>query len=78
MEDKPDLPENKLRDFIQQTDKGKWRCENNHNIKYFTECELKSITSNYKCRIGSGSFSEVFRGVLKDSCPVAVKSLLKK
>ncbi|TVU31339.1 hypothetical protein EJB05_23021, partial [Eragrostis curvula] len=73
MGDKPDLPENKLRDFIQRNDKGKWTCDNNHNIKYFTEYELKSITRNYNSKLGNGAFGEVFKGVLRDGRPVAVK-----
>uniref|UniRef100_A0A0E0B7S8 Serine-threonine/tyrosine-protein kinase catalytic domain-containing protein n=1 Tax=Oryza glumipatula TaxID=40148 RepID=A0A0E0B7S8_9ORYZ len=52
MEDKLGLPENKLRDFIQGADKAKWIAKNNHNIKYFTEDDIKRTTSNYSTSLG--------------------------
>ncbi|TVU31346.1 hypothetical protein EJB05_23028, partial [Eragrostis curvula] len=67
MEDELDLPENKLRDFIQHSNKEKWRCDNNHNIK--------AITNNYSIEIGSGAFGNVYRGDLRDGHPVAVKKI---
>lgn len=85
--EKNDLPENKFRDFIQHNNKAKWSCENNHNITYFTEDEIRAMTKNYSTKIGSGAFGDVYRGAQKDGQLVAVKrnirattkrSLLKK
>lgn len=72
MEYELDLPENNLQYFIQHN-KAKWTCDNNHNIKYFTEDEIRIITSSYDTKIGGGAFGDVYRGVLSDGRLVAVK-----
>ncbi|KAF8783685.1 hypothetical protein HU200_000379 [Digitaria exilis] len=48
----------------------------NHNIKIFTEDDIKRITSNYRTPIGKGGFGEVYRGILDDDC-VAVKRYIR-
>ncbi|RCV38554.1 hypothetical protein SETIT_8G151900v2 [Setaria italica] len=46
----------------------------NHNIKIFTEDEIKRMTRNYSTAIGKGGFGEVYRGLLDDNHDlVAVK-----
>jgi hypothetical protein len=61
-----ELLENKLTDFIHDNEKAKWRPINNHNIKEFTEDEIKSITKNHSTPIGKGDFGHVYQGVLDD------------
>jgi predicted unusual protein kinase regulating ubiquinone biosynthesis (AarF/ABC1/UbiB family) len=68
-----ELPKNKLTGFIQGNEKAKWRPINNHNIKEFTEDEIKSITNNYRTPVGKGGFGQVYQGVLDDGSKVAVK-----
>ncbi|GJN38944.1 hypothetical protein PR202_gb28026 [Eleusine coracana subsp. coracana] len=50
-----------------------WIAHNNHNIRYFKEEEIRVITNNYSTILGKGAFGEVYRGVLEDTSPVAVK-----
>uniref|UniRef100_A0A0D9XT70 Protein kinase domain-containing protein n=1 Tax=Leersia perrieri TaxID=77586 RepID=A0A0D9XT70_9ORYZ len=51
-----------------------WNVDSNHNIKIFTEDEIKRITSNYSTPIGNGGFGDVFKGVIDDEHDlVAVK-----
>lgn len=69
-----ELPENKLTDFIQGNEMAKWKPVNNHNIKKFTEDDIKRITNNCSTLIGKGGFGEVYQGVLDDN-HVAVKIL---
>uniref|UniRef100_A0A0D9XT62 Protein kinase domain-containing protein n=1 Tax=Leersia perrieri TaxID=77586 RepID=A0A0D9XT62_9ORYZ len=71
-----ELPESKLRDFIQSDDKAKWRADNNHNIMRFTGDEIKRITNNYSTVIGKGGFGQVYKGVLDDNRVVAVKKYI--
>ncbi|WVZ91560.1 hypothetical protein U9M48_037712 [Paspalum notatum var. saurae] len=66
-------PENELRGYIQDNGKPMWTTHNNHNIRYFTEEEIKIITRNYNTLIGKGAFGEVYKGVLDDYSSVAVK-----
>ncbi|WVZ91050.1 hypothetical protein U9M48_037273 [Paspalum notatum var. saurae] len=68
-----DLPENKLRGYIQDNGKPMWTAHNNHNIRYFREEEIRIITSNYSTLLGKGAFGEVYKGVLDDNSSVAVK-----
>uniref|UniRef100_J3L0Q5 Protein kinase domain-containing protein n=1 Tax=Oryza brachyantha TaxID=4533 RepID=J3L0Q5_ORYBR len=49
------------------------RVENNYSLRYFTENEVRHITNGYGVMLGKGSFGEVYKGVLDDQCPVAVK-----
>uniref|UniRef100_A0ACD5VEJ3 Uncharacterized protein n=1 Tax=Avena sativa TaxID=4498 RepID=A0ACD5VEJ3_AVESA len=48
---------------------------NNDDLINFTEVEIRRITDNYNTLIGRGAFAEVYRGVLDDGSPVAVKIL---
>ncbi|WVZ91552.1 hypothetical protein U9M48_037705 [Paspalum notatum var. saurae] len=66
-------PENALRGYIQDNGKPMWTTHNNHNIRHFTEEEIKIITRNYNTPIGKGAFGEVYKGVLDDHNSVAVK-----
>ncbi|XP_052134012.1 uncharacterized protein LOC127752646 [Oryza glaberrima] len=77
MGDKLDLPENILRDYIPDIDKVKWILDNNHNITYFTEDDIRRITSNYKTKLGTGAFGEVYEGVLGEDRLVAVKRYIQ-
>lgn len=47
------------------------------NVKFFTYHELEIATRNFhpENKIGEGGFGSVYKGVLKDDTPVAVKSL---
>ncbi|KAL6906518.1 hypothetical protein ACP4OV_004119 [Aristida adscensionis] len=68
-----DLPESELREYIHDKGKPMWTVHNNHKIKCFKEDEIRIITSNYTTLLGKGAFGEVYRGVLDDNSPVAVK-----
>ncbi|CAN6337778.1 unnamed protein product [Urochloa humidicola] len=70
-----ELSENKLTDFIRKSEKAKWRPINNHNINNFTEDEIQQITNSYSTVIGEGGFGQVYKGVLDDGIPVAVKKV---
>lgn len=77
MGDKIDLPENILRDYIPDVDKVKWIPDNNHNITYFTEDDIKRITNNYSTKLGKGAYGEVYKGVIGDNRFVAVKKFIR-
>ncbi|CAN6337779.1 unnamed protein product [Urochloa humidicola] len=70
-----ELPENKLTDLIESSEKAKWRPVNNHNVKNFTEDDIKRFTKSYSTVIGEGGFGQVYKGDLDDGTPVAVKRL---
>ncbi|EMS49500.1 Receptor-like protein kinase FERONIA [Triticum urartu] len=71
-----DLRESTVAEMIQRGDRSKWLSCSNHNIKCFTEGEIKRITSNYETIIGKGGFGEVYKGVLQDGRTVAVKRFM--
>ncbi|CAN6337784.1 unnamed protein product [Urochloa humidicola] len=73
-----ELPENKVTDFIESSEKAKWRSVNNHNIRNFTEDEIKRITNNYSTLIGEGGFGQVYKGALDDRTPIAVKKYTRQ
>uniref|UniRef100_A0A0E0M5E9 Protein kinase domain-containing protein n=1 Tax=Oryza punctata TaxID=4537 RepID=A0A0E0M5E9_ORYPU len=77
MGDKIDLPENTLKDYIPDVDKVKWILDNNDNITYFTEDDIKRITNNYSIKLGKGAYGEVYKGVLGDNRLVAVKKFIR-
>jgi serine/threonine protein kinase len=57
----------------------RWAVDSNHNIRTFTEDEIKRITRNYSTLIGKGGFGEVYKGILGDDCDlVAVKRYIRK
>ncbi|CAL4900454.1 unnamed protein product [Urochloa decumbens] len=70
-----ELPENKLTDLIKSSEKEKWKPVNNHNINNFSEDEIKQITNSYSTVIGEGGFGQVYKGVLDNGTPVAVKKI---
>ncbi|VAI23544.1 unnamed protein product [Triticum turgidum subsp. durum] len=72
-----DLRESMVPDMIQRDDRSKWLSHSNHNIKSFTEDEIRRITSNYETIIGKGGFEEVCKGVLQDGRTVAVKRFIR-
>ncbi|EMS56863.1 Receptor-like protein kinase FERONIA [Triticum urartu] len=72
-----DLRESMVADMIQRDDRSKWLSHSNHNIKSFTEDEIRRITSNYETIIGKGGFGEVCKGVLQDGRTVAVKRFIR-
>uniref|UniRef100_A0A8R7ULC8 Protein kinase domain-containing protein n=1 Tax=Triticum urartu TaxID=4572 RepID=A0A8R7ULC8_TRIUA len=71
-----DLRESTVTEMIQRDDRSKWLSHNNHNIKCFTEGEIRGITGNYETIIGKGGFGEVYKGVLQDGTTVAVKKFM--
>jgi hypothetical protein len=71
-----DLRESRVTGMIKSDDRSKWISYSNHNIKCFTEGEIRRITSNYGTILGKGAFGEVYEGVLQDGSMVAVKRLV--
>ena len=62
----------------QCNDKFKQKVDINHDIKIFTEDEIKRMTRNYSTAIGKGGFGEVYRGLLDDNDElVAVKRYIR-
>ncbi|KAJ1261486.1 hypothetical protein BS78_09G033300 [Paspalum vaginatum] len=49
------------------------RVNNNCTLRYFTEKEIRLITNDYSTILGNGAFGEVYKGMLHDGSPVAVK-----
>jgi hypothetical protein len=54
-----DHPENIVTEFIQEEHRLKWIAHSNHNLKCFTEDEIKRFTNNYETILGKGGFGEV-------------------
>uniref|UniRef100_A0ACD5XQG5 Uncharacterized protein n=1 Tax=Avena sativa TaxID=4498 RepID=A0ACD5XQG5_AVESA len=71
-----DHPENIVADLIQEEHRSKWIARSNHNVKCFTEDEIKRFTNNYETLLGKGAFGEVYEGVLEDKSMVAVKRFI--
>ncbi|KAL6626279.1 hypothetical protein ACP70R_030005 [Stipagrostis hirtigluma subsp. patula] len=69
-----DYQEDTLRDFLQFNGRVVLkRVNNNYNLRSFTEKEVKHITNSYSTLLGKGAFGEVYKGILDDLRPVAVK-----
>ncbi|KAF7072792.1 hypothetical protein CFC21_077877 [Triticum aestivum] len=71
-----DHREHVLRELIQGNDRSKWIAHSNHDVKCFTENEIKRITNNYNTELGRGAFGVVYEGVLEDRSMVAVKRFI--
>ncbi|VAH53122.1 unnamed protein product [Triticum turgidum subsp. durum] len=71
-----DHPESIITQLIHEEHKSKWIARRNHNVKCFTEDEIKRFTDNYKTLLGRGAFGEVYQGVLEDKRMVAVKKYI--
>ncbi|XBI95697.1 hypothetical protein VPH35_032103 [Triticum aestivum] len=72
-----DNPENIVAQLIQEEQRSKWIAHSNHNVKCFTEDEIRRFTNNYKTVLGRGCFGEVYEGVLEDKSMVAVKKFIR-
>ncbi|VAH37828.1 unnamed protein product [Triticum turgidum subsp. durum] len=71
-----DHPENIVTQLIHEEHRSKWIARSNHNVKCFTEDEIKRFTDNYKTLLGRGAFGEVYQGVLEDKSMIAVKRFI--
>ena len=71
-----DHPESIITQLIHEEHKSKWIARRNHNVKCFTEDEIRRFTNNYKTILGRGAFGEVYEGVLEDKSMVAVKKFI--
>ncbi|XP_073365754.1 probable inactive receptor kinase RLK902 [Aegilops tauschii subsp. strangulata] len=71
-----DHPENVVTQLIQEEHRSKWIAHSNHNVKCFTEDEIRRLTNSYKTVLGRGGFGEVYEGVLEDKSIVAVKKFI--
>ncbi|XP_020198905.1 uncharacterized protein [Aegilops tauschii subsp. strangulata] len=71
-----DHPENIVTQLIHEEHRSKWVARSNHNVKCFTEDEIKRFTDNYKTLLGRGAFGEVYQGVLEDKSMIAVKRFI--
>uniref|UniRef100_A0A0E0MVC9 Protein kinase domain-containing protein n=1 Tax=Oryza rufipogon TaxID=4529 RepID=A0A0E0MVC9_ORYRU len=69
-----DCQENNLKSFLQTNGHVVLqRVDNNYSLRYFTKNEVWHITNGYSIMLGKGAFGEVYKGILDDGCPVAVK-----
>ncbi|KAE8798434.1 putative inactive receptor kinase [Hordeum vulgare] len=73
---KMDHPKNIVTQLIPEEHRSKWIARSNHNVKCFTEEEIRRFTSNYGTVVGRGAFGEVYQGVLEDKSKVAVKRFI--
>ncbi|KAF7011679.1 hypothetical protein CFC21_025963 [Triticum aestivum] len=71
-----DHPENTVTQLIREEHRSKWIAHSNHDVKCFTEDEIRRFTNNYKTILGRGAFGEVYEGVLEDKSMVAVKKFI--
>ncbi|CAM0907472.1 unnamed protein product [Alopecurus aequalis] len=71
-----ELSDSSIRKLFKREDGSEWITHSNHDLKFFTEIEMKRITSNYGTMLGRGGFGEVYKGVLEDGSMVAVKRLI--
>ncbi|KAF7011675.1 hypothetical protein CFC21_025959 [Triticum aestivum] len=71
-----DHQENIVTRLIQEVHRSKWIASSNHDVKCFTEDEIRRFTNNYKSVIGKGAFGEVYEGVLEDKSMIAVKRFI--
>ncbi|WVZ96153.1 hypothetical protein U9M48_041824 [Paspalum notatum var. saurae] len=49
------------------------RVKNNYTLRHFTANEIRVITNGYSTMLGNGAFGQVYKGMLDDGSPVAVK-----
>ncbi|XP_044318596.1 probable serine/threonine-protein kinase At1g01540 [Triticum aestivum] len=68
--------ENIVTQLIPEEHRSKWIARSNHNVKCFTEKEIRTFTNNYGTVLGRGAFGEVYHGVLEDKSKVAVKRFI--
>uniref|UniRef100_A0A8I6WIZ7 Protein kinase domain-containing protein n=1 Tax=Hordeum vulgare subsp. vulgare TaxID=112509 RepID=A0A8I6WIZ7_HORVV len=71
-----DHPKNIVTQLIPEEHRSKWIARSNHNVKCFTEEEIRRFTNNYGIILGRGAFGEVYQGVLEDKSKVAVKKFI--
>ncbi|XP_047085904.1 putative wall-associated receptor kinase-like 16, partial [Lolium rigidum] len=63
-----------LRDFLQtNVQEVRERSYSNYNLIFYTQKEIEDITNGYSTVLGEGGFGMVYKGILDDQRPVAVK-----
>ncbi|CAN6342746.1 unnamed protein product [Urochloa humidicola] len=73
-----DYKGNSLTDFLQTNGhEVLQRVDNNYSLRYFTEKEIRHITDGYSTILGIGAFGQVYKGMLDDQSPVAVKKYIR-